>query len=352
MHKKSNKNLIKIVNILQDGQYHDGTTIGHALQMTRSAVWKAIKKLQTYGIKFDSIKGRGYALLEPLILLEADKIKENLEHENHKKHENHKDHKYHEKIDISVFESLDSSSEYLKAFKHHNKAIKICLTEQQTQGKGRFNREWVSPFSKNIYMSCLYPFHKDVSELSGLSLVVGLAILKTLKDSGIHEKLFVKWPNDIICENKKISGTLIEIQAETHGSCHAIIGVGVNVNMLQDPENKISQAWTSMRKILNVYTDRNKLCANLINRLLDYLQRFNAQGLMSFVEEWNLADCLTGKMIDIKTVHETIRGEARGINEQGHLILKLADGKTRAFSSGDTTLAKTPALETPAAKIH
>ncbi|MBX3708304.1 MAG: biotin--[acetyl-CoA-carboxylase] ligase [Gammaproteobacteria bacterium] len=324
MNKKLNVNLVKVVSILNDGEYHDGTTIGKKLRMSRSAVWKIIKKLESYNIKIDSIKGKGYALLEPLLLLDVNKIKKNITNK---------------KIDFSLFESIHSTNEYLKMFKD-SRSIKICLAEQQTHGKGRMNRTWYSPFGKNIYMSCLYPFRKDVSELSGLSLVMCLAVVKTLKQSGVHDGLSVKWPNDIIYSNKKLSGSLIEIQAETHGACQAVIGIGINVNMSHDKDGQITQAWTSLQNILNTHMDRNILCINLIDNLIDYLHRFDTQGFSPFISEWMGADCLTDQVVTIKNVNQSVVGKVAGINEQGHLMLSLEDGKVRAFSSGDTSIVK------------
>lgn len=212
------------------------------------------------------------------------------------------------------------------------------MAEQQTSGKGRLNRTWHSPFGKNIYLSCLYPFQKDISELSGLSLVTSLAIIKTLKQ-WVKKGLFVKWPNDIICDHKKISGSLIEIQAESHGTCQAIIGIGINVNMMQD-DQAITQPWTSLQKMLGHPVDRNELAANLINHLIDYMQQFNQHGFPYFVDEWNETDSLMHQVITIKNVHEKIQGKVAGVNEQGHLLLKLSNGKIRAFSSGDTSVVK------------
>lgn len=324
MNKKLSPSFVKIIDILSDGDYHDGTTIGDALKMTRSAVWKAIKKLEHNKIKISSIKGKGYALLEPLALLNVTKIKKKLNNPH---------------VDIQVFESIDSTNDYLSEFKNSH-TVKLCLAEQQVKGKGRLGREWFSPFGKNIYMSCLYPFHKDVSELSGLSLAMSLAIYKTLKDYGIDEGLSVKWPNDILYENQKLSGSLIEIQAETHGVCEVVIGIGVNVNMMQDEEKEISQPWISMQKILKAYTDRNELCARLINNLMEYLHRFEEKGLSDFTEEWMQADCLVGKAIALKNGGEKIHGQMIGINEQGHLLLQIEGKKVCAFSSGDTSVLK------------
>lgn len=323
MSKKLNPSLMKLVSLLNDGEYHDGNTIGEQLQMTRAAVWKLIKKLGQYAINIDSIKGKGYALRESLILLDGERIQKNLTGD----------------VDLVVFENIDSTNAYLRSIKQHD-AITVCLAEQQTSGRGRFNREWYSPFAKNIYLSCLYSFHRDISELSGLSLVISLAVIKTLKAFGVDEKLFVKWPNDIVYDQKKISGSLIEIQAETHGSCHAVIGVGVNVNMLADADQRITQQWSSMQQILGRYVDRNEVCIQLLNTMFDYLSRFEKNGLRSFVEEWQQSDWLMNKMIAVTSVNETIQGRVMGINEQGHLLLALQDGKARAFSSGDTSVVK------------
>lgn len=324
MKKELNINILNIVNILTDGQYHDGNSIGEKLNMSRTAVWKIIKRLKSYDIPIDSIKGKGYALLEPLILLELNKIKKKL---------------IHDKVDIHLFENIDSTNNFLKNFKN-NPAIKICIAEKQSNGKGRLSREWYSPFGKNIYLSCLYPFQKDISELAGLSLITSLAIIKTLKDSGIKHHLFVKWPNDIIYENKKISGSLIEIQAESNGMSYAVIGVGINVNMQNVGHNSITQPWTSMSKIFDKYVDRNEVVARLINHLINYLHQFNAKGFSLFMDEWMSADCLTNQIISVKNVYGEMTGKVQGINEQGHLMLQLENGAMKTFSSGDTSIIK------------
>lgn len=322
--QKSPAKLAKLTAILGDGEFHDGNALGESLQMTRSAVWKMIKKLERYDVQITSVKGKGYALSEPLILLDADAIRKQLRDK---------------KCQLTVLESVGSTNDYLKALRK-SKDIHFCAAEQQTAGKGRFNRAWYSPFGRNIYLSCLYPFQKDISELAGMSLVVSLAIVHALKQAGLQENVFVKWPNDIVCGGKKIAGTLIELSAESHGASHAVIGIGLNVNMLNDERGKISQAWTSMRRELETYFDRNLICAALINAMRDYLQRFEREGFGAFVKEWKSEEILTGKTVALKTVGATITGKVTGINAQGNLLMKLPDGEVRAFSSGDTSIVK------------
>jgi BirA family biotin operon repressor/biotin-[acetyl-CoA-carboxylase] ligase len=322
--KKLTSGLVDLITILNDGEYHDGTTIGDALHITRSAVWKAIKKLEGYKIKIHSVKGKGYILSEPLILLNQKIIKKGITHKN---------------INLQLFETIPSTNDYLKSIGNSNK-ISICIAEQQTQGKGRLHRNWHSPFAQNIYLSCSYPFQKDLSELPGLSLVVSLAIAKILKTVGLSTHLNVKWPNDILYDHKKLSGNLIEILAESNGISLATIGIGINVNMLTDGHHDISQPWTSLSKITNHYMDRNVLCISLINQLIDHLQLFDSNGLSSFIAEWNQMDYLKKKNIALKNGNKIIHGKAMGIDEQGHLILELKNGSTQAFSSGDTSVMK------------
>lgn len=323
MNKKLNHNLIQVVNMLADGEYHDGTTMGEQLSMTRSAVWKAIKKLQGYGVSIDSVKGKGYALREPLRLLDTEKIKR-LSRTPF--------------LDLTVFENLGSTNDFLKSTKLDT-AIKFCLAEQQDNGKGRMNREWVSPFGKNIYLSCAYPFQKDISELSGLSMVVSLSIVKTLHALGIHENIAVKWPNDVLYAGHKMSGSLIEMQAETNGICRVVIGIGLNVNM-RSSQSRITQPWASVAQVLQCHVDRNEVVALLIDMLLADLSRFHQSGFHAFLEEWRSVDYLLGKQIAVINLSETVYGEVIGVSEQGYLKLLLNSGQVRTFSSGDTSVVK------------
>lgn len=319
--QKLNNTFIQLVNILNDGQYHDGTTIGKRLNITRSAIWKSIKKLIQYGVNIDSIKGRGYALREPFILLDRETILNDIK----------------QPITLDVFETLESTNQYLKNFFNGN-TIRVCLTEQQTQGKGRMQRTWHSPFGQNIYFSCLYSFQQDMSELSGLSLTVSLAVAKTIREMTAIS-CQVKWPNDIIYQGKKVSGNLIEIQAESHGICYAIIGIGINVNMLHDHDEIINQPWTSLREITGHYYNRNPFISALMNNLLTYLPAFSQLGLAHFIDEWNQYDYLFNQPITLSNANHTIHGIAKGINQYGHLLLE-SNGITKAFSSGDTQIIK------------
>jgi len=306
-----NKNLKRLINILNDGQYHSGSSLGNKLNITRTAVWKFINQLKDYGLSIDTIKTKGYCLQQPLILLNARNIAP--------------------PCPIKIFDSITSTNDYVKTVK---KSPFICLAEQQTAGRGRLGRNWYSPFGLNIYLSCLWDFNKDISELSGLSLITGLATIKTL--TAYTKDLKIKWPNDILYKDKKLAGILVEINAETHGSSQAIIGIGLNVNM----PGAINRAptWISLMDIVKKPQDRNKLTSKLINQLWNYLNKFEKHGLKSFLSEWEKYDYLKNKKIKLMHGEKSIGGEACGINDQGHLLVKHRNGNVVAYSSGDTSI--------------
>jgi BirA family biotin operon repressor/biotin-[acetyl-CoA-carboxylase] ligase len=319
MQRKNNRNLTSLLNLLSDGKPHDGNVLGEHLGLTRAAVWKMIQKLQGLGVLVQSIKGQGYILKEPLVLLDAERIQAGLT----------------QPVALSVFESIASTNDYLLN-EPRTKTPSVCVAEMQTAGRGRLGRAWVSPFGKNIYCSLRFHFKKDISELSGLSLMVSLSILKTLKQ--LKLPLFVKWPNDVVCDQGKLSGTLIELKAESNGGCEAVIGIGINVNMLPKGVKGITQPWVSLRQLSGDYHDRNEILSELINTLIDDLNQFEAKGFSVFQKAWIKHHYHAHQPVTLSFAETKVQGEAIGVNELGHLLLKLSNGKTQAFASGDVSL--------------
>lgn len=321
--KKLNTNLQRIVNLLNDSAFHDGTSLGKKLNITRAGIWKLIQKLQDYGVEIESVKGKGYRLANPLILLEKNTIKKQIK----------------TKLSIEVFETISSTMDYFKE-NHDHKNVKVCLAELQTAGRGRFNRKWHTPFAQNLALSLCYPFAKDISQLAGLSIIVGISICQSLNNYQLSDHLKLKWPNDILYDKKKLGGVLIEIEAETNGWCNAIIGLGLNANLQNCSKKTIPQPWTSLSKITGEYIDRNLLCGNLIIHLLDNLEKFSKEGLPPFISAWKTYDYLHGKKITIENFNKKLTGVAQGINASGHLLLQQKNKKIVECSSGDASISK------------
>ena len=324
--KKSQNYLTKILTLLNDGRFHHTIDLSRQLNISLIVVWKIIQKLKKYKIAITTDEEKGYRLQDPLILLDLQKIKQDV--------------RVTQSLRIDLFEKIDSTNEYLKR-ESSSQRLNVCLAEMQTQGKGRFQRQWYSPFGKNIYLSLKYIFSKDVSALAGLSLVCGLAICNAIEEScQLSKPIFIKWPNDIICKDKKLAGILIEVAAETYSPCSAIIGIGLNTNMEQD-NRKINKRWVSLKKLTTINHDRNQLCAMLINHLINFVECFENQGFNYFLASWKKRDYLLDKQIRLKSGCLEFQGKSLSINAQGHLVISLSDGSQKVFSSGDVTLLKT-----------
>lgn len=317
-----------LLKLLGDGQCHSGSELGMALGVTRSAIWKQIKQLIELGVPIHSRAQQGYQLSGELILLDEEKIRQGLEKN-----------KLATPFRLHRFTSIDSTNRFLKELPPSNQ-LELCCAELQTQGRGRFGRQWHSPFGENIYCSSRWNLNCDLSKLSGLSLVTSLAIIATLKELHLDQQIQIKWPNDIYWNNKKLCGSLIEILAESNATVQVIIGIGLNVNTDTMNNPLADQAWCSLFEISQHYLDRNQLIVRLISQLECYLQRFMQYDLNVFMTEWEQADYLVGKEITVSQGSETLKGIASGINHYGQLILEDSAGKKHYLSSGDASLKK------------
>jgi BirA family biotin operon repressor/biotin-[acetyl-CoA-carboxylase] ligase len=311
----------KILDILNDCQTHTGTEIAEHLHISRNAVWKAIQRLKKHHVVIHSRHG-GYVLETPLVLLDKNKIKNLVEEPG---------------ISVACFETVTSTNDVLKDAPFSD-APQICLAEYQSKGRGRMGRPWASYFGRNIHCSFSYTFEKDISELSGLSLAIAILTAKALNSFNQNLHPFLKWPNDIYLNNQKAGGILIDINAEAHGKCTAIIGVGLNVNMKGLELQGIDQPWTSLEYALNRQVDRNLVIVHLINTLLKGMRIFAENGMKPFLANWKRYDFLENKAISVIQGSTHISGIARGITSQGHLRLELPSGDIQTFSYGDTSI--------------
>ena len=242
-------------------------------------------------------------------------------------------------IDLTVIDSIDSTNNFFKSQTQAYTCPCVIIAETQTQGRGRFNRPWHSPFGQNIYLSMLYAFDKSLSELEGITLVVSLAICKAI-ELFIHQKntLKLKWPNDVYVDDKKLSGTLIEVHRAYPDHAELTIGIGINVNMLHTKEHSIQKDWISLQEITRTYHNRNGLCSILIQTLLDTLDCFYKKGFSGFLDEWNQRDYLLNQFITLESNGASYSGITQGVNEHGQLRLTRKGLATKTFSSGETTL--------------
>lgn len=313
--------MLTLLKLLKDGRFHSGQALGAALGVTRSAVWKQLQHLEAdLGLSIHKVRGRGYQLAAPLTLLDPIEIG-----------------RLSPAYDWSVLvlDSIDSTNaEALRAIERLQEAPFLVLAERQTAGRGRRGRKWVSPFAENVYFSLVLRIEGGMRQLEGLSLVVGLAVMQTLRELGISEA-GLKWPNDVLVGQKKIAGILLELVGDPADVCHVVLGVGINVNMQMAGE--IDQQWTSMRLESGQVFDRNRLVAMLGTMLQKYLARHQSEGFSAIQAEWEQNHLWQGRAVSLIAGVNQIDGEVLGIDSQGALRLKVG-GVEKIFSGGELSL--------------
>ena len=236
------------------------------------------------------------------------------------------------KVVLEVFDTISSTNDYLlRKEKNKNKDIKICIAEEQTKGRGRRGKSWISPKFKNIYFSLNSYLKKE--DLSGLSIAVALSVSKVL--TKINVMSLIKWPNDLLVGNKKICGILIET-AKVGELTKVVIGIGINVNM--EYSELIDQEWTSIKLEKKQSVDRNSIITEMINQLCITLNKFEQEEFDYFLKKFTSLDLLKDKEFTLKDKpNETFIG--KGIDNKGLLIaLNLKDQKIVKFSSGEVSL--------------
>lgn len=249
-----------------------------------------------------------------------------------------KDYGFTSPFNLHVLNSIDSTNRYLKELPP-GPALEMCCAESQTQGRGRFGRHWHSPFGENIYCSSRWSLSCDLEQLSGLSLVTSLAVIATINQLNSSSGIQLKWPNDILWNNKKLCGSLIEIITQSGSTPQVIIGIGLNVNTDTQNQPLLDKPWCSLFELFQQQFNRNKLIAMLMVQLEGYLSQFVLQGLAAFLDEWELYDSLKGQFCTVTHLSESITGLACGINPKGQLALLDKQGLMHYCSSGDTTLS-------------
>ena len=236
------------------------------------------------------------------------------------------------KVVLEVFDTISSTNDYLlRKEKNKNKDIKICIAEEQTKGRGRRGKSWISPKFKNIYFSLNSYLKKE--DLSGFSIAVALSVSKVL--TKINVMSLIKWPNDLLVGNKKICGILIET-AMVGELTKVVIGIGINVNM--EYSELIDQEWTSIKLEKKKSADRNSIISEMINQLCITLNKFEQEEFDYFLKKFKSLDLLKDKEFTLKDrPKETFIG--KGIDEKGLLIAQnLKDQGIVKFSSGEVSL--------------
>lgn len=319
---------IRIVQLLSDGRFHSGEEIASLLSVSRTTVWKQLQKIRSvFGLEIFAVRGRGYRLPESIELLDESRILKKMSAAAGFR-----------LARLDILDSIGSTNRYL--MERGNDGLEsghVCMAEQQTSGRGRRGRTWVSPFGQNIYLSIHWRYELEMASLSGLSLAAGVAVARCLEGLGVTG-LGLKWPNDLHWRGRKLAGLLMEASGEQGGATRIVLGLGLNVNMRDEQATAIDQPWVSMSQIPEAGSiGRNHLAALLIDALLDGLGRFQDEGLEPLLESWNSYDHYRGRRVSLNIGTKQVTGNHRGIDTNGALLLET-DGHMKAYYGGEVSL--------------
>ncbi|MFW6270961.1 MAG: biotin--[acetyl-CoA-carboxylase] ligase [Bacillota bacterium] len=319
-----NKIRLEIVKLLHQNpdSFVSGQELSDKLGVSRTTISNYIKDLRHKGYKIKSKTNKGYKLLKSPDMIIPEEILWKLSTEKIGKN-------------IKFYNEIDSTNEKAKEIAGKVPGGTVILTEKQKKGKGRRGREWYSPAGSGLWFSIiLYPdFQPDKAPM--LTVLAALSVEESLDDMNIATD--IKWPNDIILNNKKIAGILSELNAEIDQINYAVVGIGINVNQDSFPQNL-----KDIASSLKIETGKNIDRVNLLNNIFYSFERYYKMLLSDKEEEllkiWkNKLKCLNKRVV-IDSNGKIYRGKAVDVSLKGELVIKDEKGKEHSFWTGDTSL--------------
>ena len=319
----------RVFAALSDGRFHSGEQLARSLGVSRSAIWKATGSLRELGATLHAVRNRGYRLAGAGEALDAAKIRERLAH----------DVRHHVRSVEATWSTASTNSVLLARANPPGAVSEVFLAEYQTAGRGRRGRPWLTCPGGAICLSLSWTFREVPRDLGALSLVIGVCALRALRELGVVGA-GLKWPNDLLLGERKLGGVLIELRAESAGPACVVIGIGLNVALGAALLQRISQtgmAATDLSSAGLAQASRNSVAAALVSACLRGLLAFEREGLAPFIAEWQAADALRGRAVDVSAAEGIAHGLARGVDVHGALLVETPQG-VRRFIAGDVTV--------------
>lgn len=316
----------KVLILLKNSSdFLSGEKISNKLGITRSSVWKHINVLKKEGYIIEGVSNKGYRLISSYDILNPVEIKEKLQT------------KYIGK-DIKYFETIDSTNIMAKKLAN-NDAIDgtLIISEVQSFGRGRFNRQWISP-KGGIWASLILKPNLEPIETPKITLIAAAALILTFKEYNLD--VTVKWPNDILLKNKKISGILTEMNCDMDRINYIILGFGINVNLKEDtiPKGLRNKATSLQLSTGKTFSRIDLLCKFLkeFEKLYDELLNENhADTSISICKKNSI---LIGKDIIISSLNSNEKVKCIDLAKDGSLLVKNSSGKIKKVFSGEISL--------------
>ncbi|MBN1074969.1 biotin--[acetyl-CoA-carboxylase] ligase [Clostridium botulinum] len=304
-------------------EYISGETLSLELNVSRSAIWKHIKTLKNKGYVIDGISNKGYKLISSPNTLFPSEIDPLLKTKEIAK-------------TIQYYFELPSTNKTAKQLADNNNANNgtLIIAEKQTLGKGRFDRKWTSP-SSGIWMSLILKPNIPPSEASKITQIAAASVYKALLNFGIN--VSIKWPNDIFINGKKLCGILTEMKCDIDRIHYLVLGIGLNVNLnAEEITDELKDIATSLKLEFNKTFSKSLILSEILNNFEPLYEKFILEN--NICEVLNICrqnSNLLNQKAKLITYHKEEIVTCIGINDNGELIVKDADGYEKAVTSGE-----------------
>ena len=328
-----------VLRLLADGEFHSGEILAQRLGISRASVNNALREVDQLGLVLYSVRGKGYCLPNPPQWLHADIVRHSLRQQAGEKIVS--------SIQIEIFDNLPSTNTLLlQRAMQGAPSGSVIAAEWQDSGRGRFGRKWYSGLGNALTFSLLWRFECGLSGLSGLSLAIGVALVRVLHKCGAYEAQ-LKWPNDILSKSNddlsktgKLGGVLLEAQGDMLGPSAVIIGIGLNITAPKIFLPQIEQPVIGLVDLVEHVPERNCLLAALLLELEGVLQQFATQGFVAFQKEWEKYHALQGQKVTLSTPDGSqVQGVAQGVTNNGALILETPQG-IQIINAGEISISE------------
>jgi BirA family biotin operon repressor/biotin-[acetyl-CoA-carboxylase] ligase len=315
----------EILQLLREhpSAFLSGQEIGRRLKVSRTAVWKRLKRLRALGYEIEASTRSGYRLIQSPDLLTPTEVKPHLKTKWMGRTIHH-------------FQTLDStnSKAYQLALNGAEEG-EVVISESQEKGRGRLGRQWFSPPFLNLYLSVILRPKISPHQASLITLMAAVATADAIqKFSGLLP--LIKWPNDILLRDRKVAGLLNEIHSEMDRIHFVILGIGVNLNMEKKMFAKeIRTVATSLKIEMGQTVSRKVFLQFFLQELERWYSIFLEEGGAVILKAWRDRAHIKGRQVNVTSFGETVAGIAIDVDSDGALILETEDGKRKRVVAGD-----------------
>lgn len=311
---------------LADGRFHSGEDMARAFGRSRATLSEALRHAPALGVDLFRVRGKGYRLAEPIEFLDAQAIASRLRAGD-------------KRLALEVVDEIDSTSTRLLARAAEGAPTGTCLAaEWQSGGRGRRGRSWVSSVGGSLTFSLLWRFERGAGHLAGLSLAVGSTLASTLRGAGL-ERAQVKWPNDVVCDFRKLAGVLIETSGEIQGPTVAVIGVGLNYRLGARALERIDQPVIDVTGCARPVPSRGDLLVRTLVELAAALDAFERDGFAAFRDSWRAMHAYQGRAVRVLPAQDPpFDAEVTDVGPDGTLMVTAAGGRVVSLASAEISL--------------